>query len=523
MSVPSARAVPEPGTPDARRARVRLRRLRLVALLTVSVLLGGAALAGCSSAQKKKAVELMLEAAGVIAANPFMKAPDTDLQGVNSATRGGGEQAADARGAFGGTRSTTQCDKAFLIKELARDAVKARAWSRDRGIDENRITAHIDSLTSVILLHDTLVKNHNYQGEGRSLAYLSVLQAGVAVLVDAYGRPAVKCNCGNPLRQPETQVDLQASTYKGTRWETFQKTEVTVIKAVPESKGPMKEIPLVDPFQSDKAFNRGVGTDGKQDSPAFTWEPPARSTPSATTGSRPSGPPSSPSTATDPPTASATETDGSAGPVPPTGGTKPASPPSTRPVPPPTTARPTTATVRPPATTKPPEATTKPPVATVRPPVATTRSSAPRTASPRSPGVRTAGPATRPAGPSPATEGKPSYAPPPTRARSAPPASSAVVKPVPPPVTAKPPPTAPKPVEPKPVPPKPVEPKPVPPKATVPKPVEPKPVEPKPVEPKPVAPKPVQPKPVDPEPAQPKPLPPTAAGPPPAPRPGTPG
>ncbi|WP_147449803.1 DUF6777 domain-containing protein [Streptomyces klenkii] len=250
----------------------RRRRLRAVALLAAPALIGGAALAGCGSSGGKS-VQLVLEAVGESGAFPFVEHPDTDLRGVSSATRGGGQRAGDARGAFGGVQGATRCDKASLIKQLTEDPEKARAWAAVKNIDEGRIGEYINGLTETILEFDTLVKNHDFR-DGEASEYLSVLQKGVLVLVDNYTGPAVKCNCGNPLMEPDSNVDTKAASYTGTRWETFTATEVTVIKARTKEQGPVKQIPLVDPFQGDKAFDRGVGSDGSKDSKPFHWDPP---------------------------------------------------------------------------------------------------------------------------------------------------------------------------------------------------------------------------------------------------------
>ncbi|WP_367139106.1 MULTISPECIES: DUF6777 domain-containing protein [Streptomyces] len=250
----------------------RRRRLRAVALLTAPALIGGAALAGCGSSGGKS-VQLVLEAVGESGAFPFVEHPDTDLRGVSSATRGGGQRAGDARGAFGGVQGATRCDKASLIKQLTEDPEKARAWAAVKNIDEGRIGEYINGLTETSLEFDTLVKNHDFR-DGEASEYLSVLQKGVLVLVDNYTAPAVKCNCGNPLMEPDSNVDTKAASYTGTRWETFTATEVTVIKSRTREQGPVKQIPLVDPFQGDKAFDRGVGSDGSKDSKPFHWDPP---------------------------------------------------------------------------------------------------------------------------------------------------------------------------------------------------------------------------------------------------------
>ncbi|CAM5318292.1 hypothetical protein SABIM44S_00302 [Streptomyces abikoensis] len=280
------RLVASPFRGTQHKPSARRRRLRLVALLTLPALIGGASLAGCGSGGKKS-LQLVLEAVGEAGAFPFAEHPDTDLRGVRTAVRGGGERAGDARGTFGGVQGATRCDKASLIKQLTDDPEKARAWAGVKNIDENRIGDYINGLTETSLESDTLVKNHDFR-DGEASEYLSVLQKGVLVLVDDYTGPAVKCNCGNPLQEPDTAVDTKAASYTGTRWETFAAAEVIVIKARTKEQGPVKQIPLVDPFQGDKAFDRGVGSDGSKDSKPFHWDPPktAPGTPGApgTTG-----------------------------------------------------------------------------------------------------------------------------------------------------------------------------------------------------------------------------------------------
>ncbi|MFI9723041.1 DUF6777 domain-containing protein [Streptomyces sp. NPDC052396] len=246
--------------------------------------------AGCSSpSEAPRSAKVALEGVGVVGDKPFLRDPRSDLRGVTSLP-GGGETAGDARGAFGGTRRTSQCDKAQLIGQLTADPVKAKAWAHLRGIDDRTIGPYIRGLTSVVLLHDTLVKNHNYEGDGRTYAYLSVLQAGVAVLVDPYGSPAVKCNCGNPLGRPDTPAK---PSYQGVRWEGFQGATVTVIRPRPTEQGPLASIPLVDPYEKSRAFDRTVGNDGTHDSKPFSWTPPTVTPPGSPAPSRgtPAAPP----------------------------------------------------------------------------------------------------------------------------------------------------------------------------------------------------------------------------------------
>ncbi|GHG52470.1 DUF6777 domain-containing protein [Streptomyces griseocarneus] len=265
-----------------------MQRIRVVALLVASGLLAGVGVVGCGKGDEAKAVkDIALEPTGVIAANAFLKSPGVDVQGVRSVPQAGDTTRGDARGAFGGTRKASQCDKAQLLTELARDEVKARAWAEARGIVYERLREHVDSLTSVVLLRDTLVRNHNYQGDGKTVEYLSVLQAGIAVLVDEYGQPAVKCNCGNPLKEPGN-IDRKDSTYKGPRWEGFVNVRVTVVVPRDKDDGPMRKITLVDPKQPDKGFERPAGTDGTKDSGPVSV-PTVPTTPTATPSTAPSG------------------------------------------------------------------------------------------------------------------------------------------------------------------------------------------------------------------------------------------
>ncbi|MFI9308799.1 DUF6777 domain-containing protein [Streptomyces triculaminicus] len=310
-----------------------MQRIRVVALL-VTGLLAGAGVVGCGTGDEPKAVkDIALEPTGVIAENAFLKSPGVDLSGVRAVPQAGDTTQGDARGAFGGTRKASQCDKARLLTELGRDEVKARAWAEARGIVYERLREHVESLTSVVLLRDTLVRNHNYQGDGKTVEYLSVLQAGIAVLVDEYGQPAVKCNCGNPLKEPGN-VDREGSTYKGPRWEGFVNVRVTVVVPRDKDDGPMRKITLVDPRQPDKGFERPAGTDGAKDSPPMTVPTPKPPTAPGGTASPTPNPSGSPSDGTSPstePTPSGTPSSGDTGTARPPSGmpSAPSAPPRT--------------------------------------------------------------------------------------------------------------------------------------------------------------------------------------------------
>ncbi|MEU3353009.1 DUF6777 domain-containing protein [Streptomyces sp. NPDC037389] len=254
-----------------------VQRTRIVSLLTVPVLLAGAGLTACSSDGGKPS-NIALEAAGLVAAQPFVAAPGPDVQGVKAVPLNGSTTRADARGAFGGTPGMTRCDRAKLIDQLTQDPVKGKAWAGVRGIAFEKIKDHINGLSEITLVQDTLVENHNYQGDGKTVAYLSVLQAGVTILRDDYGTPAVKCNCGNPLGKPD-DVDRKGSTYTGTKWERFEVTQITVIEARTIEQGPLKSVSLVDVRQPDKAFDRPAKGDGSTDGKPYPLPSPTPSRP----------------------------------------------------------------------------------------------------------------------------------------------------------------------------------------------------------------------------------------------------
>jgi hypothetical protein len=107
-------------------------------------------------------------------------------------------------GLYGGSRDTQVCDVQRLTDFLAdsANADKAQAWAGALGISTAEIPDYIGGLTAVRLRFDTRVTNHGFR-DGEANPFQSLLQAGTAVLVDAQGVPRVKCNCGNPLSEPE--------------------------------------------------------------------------------------------------------------------------------------------------------------------------------------------------------------------------------------------------------------------------------------------------------------------------------
>ena len=130
---------------------------------------------------------------------------------------------------YGGSGSLSACDPAAIAQFLAAHPDKAAAWASVRGIDPAGIADYLNTLTPVVLLHDTVVTNHGFTN-GVATPVVSVLQAGTAVLVDGTGLPVVRCACGNPLSAPPP-VELSTAVLQGTRWDGYDPDRSIVVTA----------------------------------------------------------------------------------------------------------------------------------------------------------------------------------------------------------------------------------------------------------------------------------------------------
>lgn len=177
----------------------------------------------------------------------------------------GGEYAGSKAGLYGGSLKTSTCNVNKLVKFLKNPAhrKKAAAWAQVLGLAPDNIENYLlHKVTPVLLGNDTLVGNHGFdKGRGRATAYDSVLEAGMAVLVDVHGVPAVKCNCGNPLTSPKTDIDVKIKiTYKGRKWHFKQDRMVKVNKSTKRHKS----LVLANPSDPGQNIVRQVGADGWQ-------------------------------------------------------------------------------------------------------------------------------------------------------------------------------------------------------------------------------------------------------------------
>ena len=173
-----------------------------------------------------------------------------------------------APGLYGGTEILNTCDKEALIAFMLDNLDKAAAWAGVQEIDVDDIPEFVRSLTDVILQVDTRVTNHGFR-DGIANPINSVLQAGTAVLVDAFGIPRVRCFCGNPL-QPAVELSVDVSV-QGTAWPGFDLGNTVVVQAIEE----VIEFTLED-IMGPLSYIKPVGALASP--PTTTTEPPATTT-----------------------------------------------------------------------------------------------------------------------------------------------------------------------------------------------------------------------------------------------------
>jgi hypothetical protein len=155
-------------------------------------------------------------------------------------------------GLYGGSGDAQVCDPQKLVSFLEAIPAKAAAWAGVLGIKVQKLASYVASLTPVILNSDTLVVNHGYR-RGSATSFVSVLQAGTAVMVDATGTPRVKCNCGNPLTTPKL-VSLASAPLAGKPWKGYASTNVIAVKPGPNGG----DLTVVD-LESGAVYTQPVG------------------------------------------------------------------------------------------------------------------------------------------------------------------------------------------------------------------------------------------------------------------------
>ncbi|MFH0517718.1 DUF6777 domain-containing protein [Streptomyces sp. M41] len=245
-------------------------RIAVLSVAVVSVV--ATALGGCD--RDAPALVVRAVATGVPSLAPFFDESQglgRDAQ-VRPRSAHGGLQQGDTPGLYGGSAQPAICDVVRLEKFLTdpAQARKARAWAAALSLPRAEIPDYLDRLTPVLLRHDTLVQNHDYK-KGKATPFNALLQAGIAILVDERGIPAVKCSCGNPLRPFEGDTTRTAVEFDGRNeeWKGYEKASVVAVR--PASRK-MERLALVDVQEPDRGIDRPVGTTGEDDTAFDTRE-----------------------------------------------------------------------------------------------------------------------------------------------------------------------------------------------------------------------------------------------------------
>ncbi|NDU74538.1 hypothetical protein GWI34_18150 [Actinomadura sp. DSM 109109] len=233
----------------------------------VAALVAAGALTGCGDT----GATITRLTVGSPGPEPYTLASGTDRSGVKARPRAGGTMEGDAPGLYGGTRQASTCDREKLVAFLRTHPDKAREWAKAQGIPVSDIPRYVSRQTPVLLRTDTLVTNHGYR-DGKGTREPAVLQAGMGVLVNGYGVPTVKCNCGNPLTPPDKKISTRNARYDGRSWPGFAKGNVTRIQPRDSRKGTMTTFVLVDP-EARMGFERPRATEGAADGPPTALPP----------------------------------------------------------------------------------------------------------------------------------------------------------------------------------------------------------------------------------------------------------
>ena len=233
---------------NARQGR-RSAALELAAVLFVVAL--ALSVNACTKGNLGKSQQLpqqvLLEAASSPGSSPWMSsttsAQTTEVNRVESPSTTSAQAqdgtvllSGDQIGLYGGSMNLAVCDRDKMVNFLEQNPGQAQAWRTVTGASD--IRSYASTLSPVVLTHDTRVTNHGYEN-GLPVGFQSVLQTGTAVMVDDTGVPRVRCECGNPLSEPQSNVLQQ---FSGTAWQGLDtKSFVTIQK----SAHPIHQLNLV--------------------------------------------------------------------------------------------------------------------------------------------------------------------------------------------------------------------------------------------------------------------------------------
>jgi hypothetical protein len=189
----------------------------------------------------------------------------------------------DTPALYGGSNSKLISDKEQELAFLEQHPEKAAAfcealnsdptlrWSQGTTVSPGQLRAYFSELTPVLLTRDTRVTNYGYRN-GHPTPRQSVLQAGQLVLVDQYGVPRKRCECGNPLTPPRPAS--RPPVYTGPKWPGFNPTTIIIVQ---QTTVIINNFTIIDIY-TGQPFGRPAGTNGGSDgepqgSTAVNWGP----------------------------------------------------------------------------------------------------------------------------------------------------------------------------------------------------------------------------------------------------------
>lgn len=176
----------------------------------------------------------------------------------------------DTPALYGGSKDKQLVDKEGQLRFFEQNPDKAAAfcaalnadptfkWSGGNQIQPSQLRAYFDELTPLMLTQDIRVTNHGFR-DGKPTPRQSVLQKGQMVLVDRYGVPRVRCECGNPLAPPRPVS--KTPKYTGPRWPDFDPTRIIVVQPTVV----IINIFVVIDIRTGEIFDRPPGTQGEED------------------------------------------------------------------------------------------------------------------------------------------------------------------------------------------------------------------------------------------------------------------
>ncbi len=178
----------------------------------------------------------------------------------------------DTPALYGGSKDEMVSDKEGELAFLEANPNKAAAfcealnsdptlrWSGGNKVQPSQLRAYFAELTPMLLTRDIRVTNYGYKN-GHPTPRQSVLQAGQLILVDRYGVPRKRCECGNPLTPPIPTY--KPPVYTGPAWPGFDPTTIIVIQ---QTTIIIDTFTVID-IHTGEPFGRPAGTEGGSDGP----------------------------------------------------------------------------------------------------------------------------------------------------------------------------------------------------------------------------------------------------------------